>query len=704
MNIVTATSVFSIVAAVTLAGCNERPSTPDQRLSASMADYPLLPLQRLLAPASYAAPQISPDGKYISYIAPHEDVPNLFVMEMGDPATARPITRHQDSGVRATDVSGQVMYRWHYDSKQILYPKDYGGDENWDIHVVDVVSGEDRNLTPMADKKVEIIAYGRAQPNEALITIETFGSRQPDVYRLNLATGERTLVQESNGFIGFLGDNALDVRLGLTFTAQGGLDFLKPPNYTGNRADNPAEKEWSSIYQVSAEDLPGLTASTSQKIIRVDADNDRVTLYDAQGRDKLALVSVDLETGDRQTLAEDDRVDIGGVLYHPISHEPQAYATNWTRTRWHPIDPSIAADIHSLDDLGEGDWRILSRSDDDAQWIVQYTLSHKPDRFYLYDKARKTRTLLFTATPQLEDLQLSRLHPYVVTTDDGFDLVSYLLLPPWVDPDEDGRVERPVPMIVLVHGGPSDERAQFAFGSLLHWLANRGYGVMYVNFRGSAGFGKAYMNAQALEWGGRMHQDVLDQVNWAVDQGIADPEKVAILGGSYGGYEVLVGMTMTPDVFACGVDIVGPSNLEIFMPHWDPDTIGKVIGDPRTEAGRALLRSRSPINFAHQTKHPVLIGQGANDSRVPQAQSDMVVEKMLASGVDVTYVVFPDEGHGFMTPANSMAFNAVMEVFLSECLGGRRQEISDQIRESSMQVPVGMEHIPGLREALDPGS
>jgi dipeptidyl aminopeptidase/acylaminoacyl peptidase len=356
--------------------------------------------------------------------------------------------------------------------------------------------------------------------------------------------------------------------------------------------------------------------------------------------------------------------------------------------------------LQALNTIDEGDWTILGRSDDDSTWVVQFMAAHKPISFYLYDRANKTGRHMFTSTPQLEGLKLSDLHPYVLTTEDGFDLVSYIMLPPWTDPDNDGRPDQPVPVVVFVHGGPSDERAMYAFGPFVHWLANRGYGFQYVNFRGSAGFGKAYMNGQKMEWGGKMHQDVLDQVQWAIDEGIAIPDKIAILGGSYGGYEALVGMTMTPDVFACGVDIVGPSNLEIFMPHWDEDSMGKTIGDPRTEEGRAFLRSRSPINFAHQTRNPVLIGQGANDSRVPTEQSDIVVEKMQEAGVEVTYILYPDEGHGFGRPANSMAFNAILEVFLGQCLGGRYEAITDQIEGSSVQVPVGVEHIPGLAEAL----
>jgi dipeptidyl aminopeptidase/acylaminoacyl peptidase len=324
---------------------------------------------------------------------------------------------------------------------------------------------------------------------------------------------------------------------------------------------------------------------------------------------------------------------------------------------------------------------------------VRDMLSDKPITYFLYDRNNKTRTDLLSSTPKLEGLPLSKMHPFIVKTADGFDLVSYLLLPPWTDPDDDGKPDKPVPIVVLVHGGRSDERAQFTFGPFVHWLANRGYGVMYANFCGSAGFGKKYMNAQIKEWGGKMHQDVVDQVDWAVREGIADPKRIAILGGSYGGYEVLVAMTMTPGVFACGIDLVGPSNLEIFMPHWDEDSMGRVLGDP-------LLHSRSPINFAQNTKPPVLIGQGAKDSRVPQDQSDTVVKVMQDHGVAVTYLLYPDEGHGLLRPENSFSFWAVSEAFLAQCLGGRSSPIGDALNGSSLQVPVGAERIPGLPEAL----
>jgi dipeptidyl aminopeptidase/acylaminoacyl peptidase len=664
------------------------------RPSDTVADFPILPLERLMAPGSFGTPLISPDGSLISWIAPLDGISNLYVAPVDDIAAARPVTRFTEGGLRGTNVSGKVIYRWHYDSRRVIFPMDYDGDENWDIHIVDVETGEERNLTPVPDKKVEIIAYGRAKPDEVLVSVVTFGQTNPDVYHLNLGSGEFTLVQKNEGSLTYLADSDLKIRLSMSFSDEGGLDvyqFSTAPE-AGGRGD--------LIYQVAPDDLPAYTTAAYQGIIRFDATGEHLYIYDAQGRDKAALVTVDLETGELNLLAEDDRVDIGSVIYHPTKATVQAYATNWIETEWTAIDPEISADLEALAQIKDGELSVLSRSEDDNKWIVQYMSSDEPVSFYLYDRESKSGQFLFTSTPQLEGLKLSRMHPYVLTTDDGFDLVSYVTLPPWTDPDDDGRPDQPVPMVVYVHGGPSDERAQVGFGALVHWLANRGYGFLYVNFRGSAGFGKAYMNAQKMEWGGKMHQDVLDQVQWAIDEGVADPDKVAILGGSYGGYEALVGMTMTPDIFACGIAIVGPSNLEIFMPHWDEDRMGKIIGDPRTKEGRAFLRSRSPINFAQNTKNPVLIGQGARDSRVPQEQSDTVVEKMQQAGVEVTYIVYPDEGHGFANPANNMSFYAITEVFLGQCLGGRYEPIDVQIEGSSVQVPVGGEHIPGLKEAL----
>jgi dipeptidyl aminopeptidase/acylaminoacyl peptidase len=682
--------VVAICLCATMVACAENTVDPKREAIVEPTSLPaLLPLRLLLADDDLLVPQISPDGKWLSWIGQYERVPNFFVAPIGDVAAARAITRYTGRGVQATDVSGVVMYRWHADSTHLIYPMDYDGDENWDIHVVDVTTGEDRNLTSSKTVRDEIIAYGSRHPDDAVLQVGEHNPMLPDLYRIQLSTGKRSALDTSGKYIGFLADNDLAPRLAVTVNAAGGIDVLRR-----------AGDAWQPYFVVAPDDLPAMAASSYQKIYRFDATNTYLYMYDVEGRDTTALVRMNLDSGAKDVIAQDPRVDLAGILYDPATNAPLAHAVNWTRTSWHAIDPSLAADIGFLNERAAGDWTVVSQSTDNRKWVVRDMLSHKPIEFLLYDRDARSLSRLFSSTPKLEGLALSRMHPYVVKTDDGFDLVSYVLLPPWTDPDDDGRPDRPLPVVVLVHGGPSDERAQFAFGPFVHWLANRGYGVLYVNFRGSAGFGKKFMNAQNREWGGRMHQDVLEQVNWAVKERIADPARIGILGGSYGGYEVLVAMTMTPDKFACGIDLVGPSNLEIFMPHWDEDRMGVVIGDRRTPEGRALLKSRSPINFAAQTKHPVLIGQGAKDARVPQDQSDTVVDAMQKNGVAVTYALYPDEGHGLMREANSFSFWAIGEAFLARCLGGRAEPIGNALEGSSVTVPVGAEHIPGLPEAL----
>jgi acetyl esterase/lipase len=298
------------------------------------------------------------------------------------------------------------------------------------------------------------------------------------------------------------------------------------------------------------------------------------------------------------------------------------------------------------------------------------------------------------------------MFPFVTRSSDGFDLVSYVSFPAWVKLDENGIPDKPLPTITYVHGGPSDERPMLAFAPLVQWLTNRGYIFFYVNFRGSPGFGKAFMNAQKHEWGGAMNRDVVEQVHTAVERGIVDRKRVAILGGSYGGYETLIAMTKTPDVFACGIDVVGPSNLETFLdpatmpPDWNAENWYALLGDPRTEEGLGLLRDRSPINFAAQTRGSMLIVQGANDVRVPTRESEAVVNKMAQHGVKVTYLLYPDEGHGLLRRENNASFNAITEVFLGQCLGGRYLPIGGALEGSSVQVSTGVDHIPGLQQAL----
>jgi len=337
--------------------------------------------------------------------------------------------------------------------------------------------------------------------------------------------------------------------------------------------------------------------------------------------------------------------------------------------------------------------------------MIVYIEDDGPVQYYRYDREEKSAEFLFTERTALEGVSLAKMHPVVIKSRDGLDMVSYYTLPVGSDSDFDGRPDEPLPMVLFVHGGPN-ARDNWGYEPVHQWLANRGYVVLSVNFRGSTGFGKEFTNAGNREWGGKMHDDLIDAVNWTVQEGIANPDRVAIMGGSYGGYATLWGMTNTPDTFACGVDTVGPSNLvtlfETIPPYWQPEIedLATRIGDARTEEGRAFLTKRSPLTYTDNIKKPLLIGQGANDPRVKQAESDQIVQAMQDADIPVTYLLYTDEGHGFYRPENRLSFYAVTDAFLAEHLGGRYEPIGDDFEGSSIIVKCGAGEVPGLAEAL----
>jgi dipeptidyl aminopeptidase/acylaminoacyl peptidase len=353
-----------------------------------------------------------------------------------------------------------------------------------------------------------------------------------------------------------------------------------------------------------------------------------------------------------------------------------------------------------------GDINVLGQTMDGNQWIFVADAPEDPIPYYLYDRTSGKANRLFTSYPELAQQPLRRTVPVVIESRDGLPLVSYLTLPHAADPNGDGKPDARAPLVLNVHGGPWG-RDTYGYLAEHQWLANRGYAVLSVNFRGSTGFGKGFVDAAVHQWAGKMHDDLIDAVDWAVREGVTSRETVAIMGGSYGGYATLVGLTFTPDRFACGVDVVGPSNLETLLssipPYWKSffDVLTRNVGDPRTEAGRALLQERSPLNRADAIRRPLLIGQGANDPRVKQSESNQIVSAMKAKGLPVTYVLFPDEGHGFARPENNLAFYGITEGFLSTCLRGRFEPLGDALAGSSTTVPVGADNVPGLSQALE---
>lgn len=642
---------------------------------------PLIPRQLLFGNPDKASAQISPDGANISWLAPLDGVLNVWVAPADDPAAARPVTRDTGRGIR--------IYGWAYTAAHIIYLQDVGGDENWRLYAVQLASGEILDLTPLENIHAQIQEASPQHPGQLLVGLNDRDPQFHDLYRIDLTTGERTLLLQNDGFAGFVTDDDFRVRFAVRMTADGGAEYLE-------KADGG---DWKPFMAVGPED------SLTTMPVGFDRSGETLYLTDSRGRDTAALKSIHLPSGVATLLAAADRADVSDTLSHPTEKTVQAVAFTAERKEWQVLDAAIAADLAFLATVADGDLEVLSRTLDDRCWIVAYLLDDGPVRYYRYLRERREAQFLFTNRAALEGLPLVKNHPATIPARDGLNLVCYYSLPREADPDNAGRPRQPLPLALLVHGGPW-ARDEWGYNPVFQLLANRGYAVLSVNFRGSTGFGKGFVNAGNREWGGKMHDDLLDAVQWAVGQGIADPARVAILGGSYGGYAALVGMTFTPEAFACGVDIVGPSNLITLMntipPYWQPqiDLFTSRVGDYRTEEGRAFLLTRSPLTYADHIRRPLLIGQGANDPRVKQSESDQIVAAMQEKNIPVTYILYPDEGHGFARPENNLSFFAVTEAFLAAHLGGRYEPLGADLTGSSLTAPVGAEYVPGLAAAL----
>lgn len=626
--------------------------------------------------------RVSPDNKYLSYRAPVNGVMNLWAGPIDHPEKIRPVTNDTLRGVR--------NYMWTYKSGHILYLQDSGGDENWHIHLVNVENATDTDLTPFEEisgpnnepltdnagklvrPRADILNVSRDKPDEILARINLTEPHNMDVYRINLDTKESALIVEDDAFLQIVPDNNNKIRLATKTDPNGGQIVYK---YKNGR--------WEEYFHVPQEDMLTFGFGGFNKT------NDKVYMYDSRGRDKAAIYALNINTDDKSIIAEDNQTDIQGATVNPVTYEVDAYAVNYERTKWIALADNVKGDIKYLSELVDGELTILLRTNDDKNWIVAYDSPDQSVRYYNYDRASGRAKFLLSRRPTLDKANLSKTYPLEIDSRDGYKLISYMTIAYYLD--KDGLTSKPTPMVLLVHGGPFG-RDHYGFSSIHQWLANRGYVVLSVNYRGSTGYGKNFINIAAKEWGGKMHDDLIDAVNWAIEKKIADKEKVAIMGGSYGGYATLVGLTFTPDVFACGVDIVGPSNLNTLLatipPYWKAmrDMFVHYIGDPATEEGKALLQDRSPLGRVDKISKPLLIGQGANDPRVRQSESDQIVEAMKKKNIPVTYILYPDEGHGFARPENNMSFWAVSEMFLAKHLGGRFQEIGDDFKGSSIKV------------------
>ncbi len=604
----------------------------------------LIPREILFGNPVKTSPKIAPDGNRIAYLAPVDNVLNVWVGKINSD-DFRPVTKDCDRGIR--------QFFWADDNQHILYLQDVGGNEDWRLFAIHLDKDEIRNLTPYENVQVRVIDRDHHFPNELLISMNKEDPKVHDVYHLDLASGEMSLVAKNPGNVaGWVTDTNFKVRGALAATDEGGFDLMI-------REDD--KEPWNKLLSWASED--GLTSGPGG----FSKDGRYLYLEDSRNVNASRLVKLEIKTGDLEVMAEDPYFDVGGVMVHPETYEIQAVSFIKERTEWFILDEDIKEDFSSIKKLDRGDFFILSRDNLNKKWVVGFTRDNGPMPFYVYDRKTKKARFLFDSKPVLNQYALATMEPISVTSRDGLPLHGYMTFPP-------GAERSNLPLVLNVHGGPWT-RDTWGFDSEAQWFANRGYICLQINFRGSTGYGKGFLNAGIKEWGGKMHDDLVDAVNWAVEKGYADPNRVAIYGGSYGGYAALVGATFSPDLFCCAVDIVGPSNLitmiQSIPPYWSTLLAieHKRVGNPDTEA--EFLKSRSPLFKVAQIKNPILIAHGANDPRVKQAESEQIVAAMKQNGIEYEYLLFPDEGHGFAKPENRIKFYAAAEKFLAKHLGGR---------------------------------
>jgi dipeptidyl aminopeptidase/acylaminoacyl peptidase len=624
---------------------------------------PLIPRATLFGNPEKAAPQLSPDARRLAWLAPDaKNVLQVWVKTVG---------QDDDKIVTADKKRGIRQFFWAYDNQTLLYLQDADGDENWHVYGVDPASGNVRDFTPFQGSRADVTAMEPGYPDELLVQLNLRNRALFDVYRLSLRTGALVLDTENPGDVaGWGADSKLQVRAAQIATPDGGTEI---------RIRDDAQAPWKSWIKVGPDEI--------LEFLDFTADGKAAFLKSSIGFDTAHAIQKNIATGAETTIAASAEVDAGDVVINPRRHVVEAVSFAPGRMQWTVVDSGVQADFAGIATLSDGDFHLINRDDADKTWLVAFTSDRGPVRYYAWDRTAKKGTFLFTARPKLEGLPLAPMQPVMVTARDGLGLHAYLTLPV-------GVPSQKLPMVLWVHGGPW-ARDEWGYDPYVQWFANRGYACLQVNYRGSTGYGKKFLNAGNRQWGLKMHDDLLDAVDWAVKQGYADPAKVAIMGGSYGGYATLAGLAFTPEEFACGVDIVGPSNLTTLIhsipPYWKPlramfDVRVGNVDDPKDAE---LIHRASPLFAAEKIVRPLLIGQGANDPRVNHAESEQIVDAIKKNGGKVTYVLYTDEGHGFARPENRIDFNARAEAFLAQYLGGRAEPMEgDKYPGSTAVVKV----------------
>lgn len=619
----------------------------------------LIPRKTLFDNPSRTSPKISRDGKYLAYIAPDEkNVLQVWLQPLATYDTPKQLTADKKRGIRA--------YFWTYNTQQLIYLQDADGDENFHLYSVNIQTSIVRDLTPFQGVKAQVIDLDHQFPDTILVGLNLHDREKFDVYRINLQNGAVEFETENPGnIVDWTANSKFEILVASAATPDGGSDLLYREK---------VDSEWETLRHWGPDDDGGA--------VGFGIDDNTLYIIGSHDANTQRLLTLDLTTREENIIAADEEYDVSGTLFHPTARRIEAVAFYKDKVEWQILDEAIAEDFATLGKVRAGEYSVVSRDLDNQNWIVAYLTDDGPVYYYLYHRESKSATLLFSNKPELEDLPLVPMKPITYEARDGLTIHGYLTLP------QGGQTQ--LPCVLLVHGGPW-ARDTWGYNPMVQWLANRGYGVLQVNFRGSTGYGKAFLNAGNRQWGAAMHDDLIDGVNWLVEQGIGDPQKIAIMGGSYGGYATLAGLTFTPDTFACGVDIVGPSNLITLMesipPYWKPlmAQFQHRVGNLETEP--EFLKERSPLFFVDKIEKPLLIGQGANDPRVKQAESEQIVAAMEKAGKPVEYALYTDEGHGFARPENRLHFYAIAEEFLGRHLGGEFEPLGDIEGHSGVVKP-----------------
>ncbi len=633
----------------------------------------MIPRRAFFSALDYGATTVSPDGSRIAYLGPLDGIQNVWVAPLSDPKAGKALSK-------ATDRDVMNGFCWVGDSRHIAFCRDKGGDENWQTFSVDVESGEIKELSPGPGVRSFVQEVSPRFPGDLLIGDNQRDKRFFDLYRVNAATGERTLAFKNDEFVRLYTNSQFHVLYGLRYRSGGGVDIVKT-------FGPGAGSVFRSI---------GIDERYTTELAGISDDDKQLYWFDAKGRDSAAVLGQALPDGEPRILVDNRSADFNQLVVDPVTRRPIAAALTYTRRRWYSLDPAAAPDMDRQQASIDGDIVKFNLSDDRANWIVYAEPSAKPGRYFHYRRSDRTTTPLFSSRVALDGTKLVKMEPVVIPTRGDLRLVSYLTRGVGLD------VGQPGPLVILVHDGPW-ARDYPDFSATHQWLANRGYNVLSVNYRGSIGLGKKIANAGDGEWADKMQSDLLDAFEWATNERIAQELRVAICGTGYGGYSALIGAGVTPDRFACAISLGGMTNLvayaEKIPEYWKPSLPSlrvRLGADGSSEAGRTFLASRSPLSYVDRVKCPVLIGHGANNVRVPIAQSDEYVAALQKRKAFVTYATFADEGHALGRVQNRVAFAAATEAFLAQYLGGQAEPLGDAFTGSSIEFRTGRGLIKGL--------